>query len=152
VHGLCQVCRNYVGACLKIMNIATPNIDGKSLLLALVDCCLQVCSCQNVITAVDNTIWSEGHLICVMHSAGELKLLSTVLEKPQTLFCGSFGKTDKTCRLKEKIHLVNVKFKFHYIYRMSQEEWTKLRESVPYVKIRGLFFFQPPMGYKKKTN
>jgi len=59
------------------MNIATPDVDGKSLLLALADCCLQVCSCQNVVAAVDNTVWSKGHVICVMHSAGELKLLST---------------------------------------------------------------------------
>jgi hypothetical protein len=75
---------------LKIVNIATPDIDGKSLLLALVDCCLQVCSCQNVATVVDNIVWNKGHVICGMHSAGERKLLSTVLEKPQTLVLWKF--------------------------------------------------------------
>lgn len=83
-----------MGVCLKIVSNATPDIEGKYLLLTLVDCCLQVCSCQNVVIAVDNTVLSKGHLICVMHSAGKLKQISTVLEKPPTLFCGSFGKAD----------------------------------------------------------
>ena len=40
-------------------------------------------------------------------------------------------------------------FLFHaciYIYRMSQAEWTKLRESVPYVKI---YRFNPKHLYPK---
>jgi len=32
-------------------------------------------------------------------------------------------------RISKKIYI------YIYIYRVSQEEWTKLRESVPYVKI-----------------
>jgi len=35
-----------------------------------------------------------------------------------------------------------------YIYRMSQEEWTKLRESVPYVKIQ-VYRYNPKHLYPK---
>jgi hypothetical protein len=38
-----------------------------------------------------------------------------------------------------------VTFKY-YIYRVSQEEWTKLRESVPYVKI---YRYNPKHLYPK---
>jgi hypothetical protein len=48
----------------------------------LFECCVQVFICPNmVVMAVDNTLSSEGRLICVEHDAGEPRLCSTVLEK-----------------------------------------------------------------------
>jgi len=38
------------------------------------------------------------------------------------------------------------KLKNIYVYRMSQEEWTKLRESVPYVKV---YRYNPKYLYPK---
>ena len=42
--------------------------------------------------------------------------------------------------------LSNVKNCVVYVYRVSQEEWTKLRESVPYVK---LYRYNPKHLYPK---
>jgi hypothetical protein len=67
------------------MNNTTPDIDGKSLLVALFECCMQVFICPNmVVMTVDNTLSSKGRLICVENDAGEPRLCSTVLEKPLT--------------------------------------------------------------------
>ena len=48
----------------------------------------------------------------------------------------SFLPAECTRGWRSKKHMERVADNIYiYIYRMSQEEWTKLRESVPYVKI-----------------
>jgi hypothetical protein len=68
-----------------IMSNTTPDIDEKSLLVALFECCVRVFICPNmVVMAVDNTLSSKEFLICAQHNAGEPRLCSTALEKPLT--------------------------------------------------------------------
>jgi hypothetical protein len=68
-----------------IMNNTTPDIDGKSLLVALFESGVWVFICPNMIVmAVDNILSSKGRLICVEHDAGKPRLCSTALEKPLT--------------------------------------------------------------------
>jgi len=44
--------------------------------------------------------------------------------------------------MRKSVHLIGPS----HVYRMSQEEWTKLRESVPYVKI---YRYNPKYLYPK---
>jgi hypothetical protein len=75
--------QKYGGAYQNITNNTTSDIDGKSLLVALFECCMQVFTCQNIVVmAVDKTLSSKVCFICVEYDAGEPKLCNTAFEKP----------------------------------------------------------------------
>ena len=59
--------------------------DEKSLLVPLLNSCLKVFFCPNmVILATDNTASTTGRLTCIEHNVGETSLLRTVSDKAMT--------------------------------------------------------------------
>jgi len=70
----------YIEITYKIMN-NMADIDGKSLLVPLLNSCLKVFFCPNmVVLATDNTASTTGCLSCIEHNVGEKSLLRTVLD------------------------------------------------------------------------
>jgi hypothetical protein len=74
----------YIEITYKIMN-NVADTDGKSLLVPLLNLCLKVFFCPNmVVLATDNTASTTGCLTCIEHNVGETSLLGTVLDKAMT--------------------------------------------------------------------
>jgi hypothetical protein len=60
----------------------TPDSNGKFLLLAFFDPCVQVVFCPNtIVMTVDNTLLNTGCITCVEHNNGELTF-NTALNEP----------------------------------------------------------------------
>jgi hypothetical protein len=74
----------YIEITYKIMN-NVADTDGKSWLVPLLNLCLEVFFCPNVVVlATDNTASTTGCLTCIEHNVGETSLLGTVLDKAMT--------------------------------------------------------------------
>lgn len=79
-----QAHMKYIEITYQIMNDMADS-DGKSLLVPLLNSCLKVFFCPDmVVLATDNTASTTGRLTCIEHSIGETSHLRTVLDKAVT--------------------------------------------------------------------
>ena len=92
-------------------------------------CLLFLCTCS--LTPHMNSIsWLRSSLVCTLGRLVILLFVLSIFALPALRVCAV------TCR----------DFTFTCVYRVSQKEWTKLRESVPYVE---LYRYNPKHLYPK---